>query len=848
MKSLIQTPKSCCVFCSWRAGFGLAAAVVVGFFSAIPVTASSELSGRSRFVTPQRCNAIRAKIENEAWAEEALARRKERVDKYVAKVQEEPDWAFSRLAMNWDTHYEQAIVEGGLTIGGDGRAPVPTPRTNGSRKPLAYKHSPYKRPSIEQMRPYNDKGGKMWLQHKKTGEFEWGDSSKLEEIPRRINTALMQLAENAAFLYWVTGDQRYAEFAAPILWVYMRGVAHMKPPRFTGKVDGGKPTSYLRKTSGLVDHQVIHDNTIDHAPLVYIYVRDYIEKRDDMDCGIIESGIKKFADRVIENGLYGLHNWNQIQASKIAKCGLALQDNDAYADGKGSSYYMNVVVNAQEMAPEGKHWRQTGLIQVIEKGYHPETALPPELGSYGRGNASKILRVAWLLPEEQRDKIYNHPVMKRVVFAQLQETYPSGYNVLVGVAGRGRVNSGAAELLLAHALQQGNSETAAKLSALLHREMEADAYRVQPQRSLNPFHPPSVDELPDPAPWEAVWQPPATFNAKPHNLVMMRSLPENRKSDYAITAAMYGSGSKARQTHQNGLAIELFGAGHILGLDPGIGGGRHGVKHNQYYKLPPAHNTVVVSGQSHGGGDMTIHRVEPPFEDNARATAADFVYIQGGYREGQPAFTQQRTLALVRIDQETAFFFEVFRSELNESRPGEYHDFFYHNQGDQLIVSDGSEKTLPLERSRMLTSEKGNQGAYDWFKKERSADHEGDLHAEWPLQVPDSCNVVMDLLMPGSEERRIFTVDAPNTRVDHGYGPKSLWRQPLPTLVVRQHGEAWDRPFVVVYAPRQNDQPRTVRSLQATGQNAWRVQGDGWAAELELKGEELACTIHQHEG
>ena len=46
----------------------------------------------------------------------------------------------------------------------------------------------------------------------------------------RINVEIMALAADAAFLYWVTGEEQYAEFALPILWTYMNGLSHSDKP------------------------------------------------------------------------------------------------------------------------------------------------------------------------------------------------------------------------------------------------------------------------------------------------------------------------------------------------------------------------------------------------------------------------------------------------------------------------------------------------------------------------------------------------------------------------------------------------------------------------------------------
>ena len=53
--------------------------------------------------------------------------------------------------------------------------------------------------------------------------------------------------------------------------------------------------------------------------------------------------------------------------------------------------------------------------------------------------------------------------------------------------------------------------------------------------------------------------------------------------------------------------------------------------------------------------------------------------------------------------------------------------------------------------------------------------------------------------MKGYEQRQIFTVNAPYSRALHQESvPEALYHKPLPTLVVRQTGEAKTRPFVAI--------------------------------------------------
>ena len=65
---------------------------------------------------------------------------------------------------------------------------------------------------------------------------------------------------------------------------------------------------------------------------------------------------------------------------------------------------------------------------------------------------------------------------------------------------------------------------------------------------------------------------------------------------HSLGAALYGT--NGGHIHQNGMAIELYGAGYILGADPGRGASYWTADHHEYYMSPIAHNTVIVNGNS----------------------------------------------------------------------------------------------------------------------------------------------------------------------------------------------------------------------------------------------------------
>jgi hypothetical protein len=574
-----------------------------GVWAGVVLSGAVVFAGHPQLLTTaDQHDAIVQKVENVAWAKSAFTKLQKRMDGYVAKTQADPQWAVSRLAMNWDTHYVTPITKGSRTIRGEGRAEVPTPRFAGARdwKTDFVRHTP-----IEKLKPFNDKDGLILLVNEKSGKEEWVHPSMTGHAIERINNELMALAADAAFLYWVTGDETYADFAAPILWTYMNGLAHSKKPVILDK-DGGP-----ERIIGTSSYEVIHDGILHSVAVAYDYLYDYIQKDDSIDGMVIEQGIKRFVDRIIAGG-GRTGNWNLHQAMKIAYGGMVLGPNAAYEDGKGRAYYVDVALNAD--LPH-----QWGVTHVIREGYDQKTAIWPEAPGYAFGTTANIVEIASLLSSDPSGrKALENPLLKKAVLDQLKQTYPTGHSHAMGDTSYARIDARAAELMLSWSLTENDEEAVQKFSALLRGEVASGKYDRNAHDSLLALTRYAA-ELPEGNP-DALKKTP-TYFAEPINLVMLESLSGTDDVRYALGATMFGT--KGGHMHSNGLAVELYGAGYVLGFDSGRGSSYWQPDHNEYYRQAPAHNTVIVNGDSkyasHGNGTiaMQVEHVEPAFDQSA---------------------------------------------------------------------------------------------------------------------------------------------------------------------------------------------------------------------------------------
>lgn len=760
-------------------------------------------------IRAEQRDEIRAKVEDVAWVNRAFQAIQKRVDVVADKVEEDPDWLVSRLMMNWETRYTLPVTRDSKWIGGEGRAPVPTPRFAGARDWNSDYGVP---PKIEDWKEYNGRGDDVRLWNPEEKSWAWVHPSQTGRVIESVNLHIMKIAAEAAFLHWVTGEERYAKVALPVLWTYMDGFQHVLPPRIED------PDSGSAKIIGTTSFEVIHEDILMRISECYDFIHPYLVE-SGKDSEVIQRGIKRMVDRIIEGGLRE-GNWNLFQAKMITHGALVLEPNEHYSDGRGRGYYVDVVLHADQPS-------QLGLIQVVEEGYDPETAIWPEAPGYGFETTASILGIANLLALEPGGReLLDHPQLERAMLVQAELVHPNGLSIGLGDTTNVRINMEALELLISAARKLGKEEQERRLTALLMKEITTKRYMRWKQATLLAVTG-YVAELHDVVPYAP--EPMRTFWAAPLNVLMMHLDGDDPASD--LSAAMYGTAGG--HAHANGLAIELYGAGHILAPDPGRGVSYWQSDQRHYYSRMAAHNTVIPNGYAiyspEGPGQlaMEVMAVEP--ETGASGLSERIGFAQASFKHLRPATDQRRTLAVVRIDGHTGFYFDVFRSRMEDQKKERYHDFLYHGQAQKVELMDHDGVGLSLKRCELLGEEHGHLPGYDFFQEERSVGFDGGFRARFPLEFADGSTSTMDMWMLASEERQIFTMEAPQNRAIRRGLPKELESLPMPTVIVRQHGEAWRRPFSAVYEPYFKEEgawiQRVIRLEGDTGMVAMCVEG-----------------------
>ena len=281
------------------------------------------------------------------------------------------------------------------------------------------------------------------------------------------------------------------------------------------------------------------------------------------------------------------------------------------------------------------------------------------------------------------------------------------------------------------------------------------------------------------------------------------------------------NGSEGNHMHANGISMELYGKGYVLGPDAGIGLFLYsGLDYAEYYSQFPSHNTVCVDGISSYPVMKSNHSFDllscfPASAEPGKAFTS-VTYSNLYFREPESRADQTRMMSIVTTGAETGYYVDVFRSR-KEKGGDKMHDYFYHNLGQTLTLTAADGSDLNLQPTEELAFAGAHLYAYSYLYDKKVAATNKDVKATFTIDMKDKDgdDIYMNLWMKGEPDREVFTALAPMTE---GLSrtpnmPYNIKEQPTLTFVARQHGEAWNRPFVSIYEPSTKKEPSAIQSV-----------------------------------
>lgn len=719
---------------------------------------------------------VKEKIEQCAWAREAYQRLKDRVDPYVERHRTDPQWIVSRIAMYWKEgeRYTQCYLKNETWERGEGNAPVPTVRMPGMRTWNKFYNVP-----LEERPPYNETGD-MW------GISRIDPSAPKVLVPykesghmiRSNNVEILTLAEEASFLYWVTEEEKYAAFATDIFNAWLVGTYYMNPildPDQSSKGKGGyEPGGIL----GYYDYEQIHDDLALHAAAIYDFTYDYLLRHphphlQNMDKALPEVAgtvFKRFIDiGFIRGGKTG--NWNVNGWNMLLRPILALEENEAYPDGKGRSYYLHYLTT--ESTP------YHDAIPDILKTYDPVTGLWPESPGYSFGTITMLLEFSTLLKRCGIDILADNPIMQKAALAVFPWMDERANMIVFGDSRGGAANFGTFEHLLAYYEQTGDTKNSARVAAALETGIENGAYKREDADWTGLCtYVPRLPEMNGGNEQERMSYSPH------HRLVTMKS----EKDQENLMAVLYG-GRDGYHLTPNGLALQLYGFGYALAPDAS-GYESYWSKDKQYHQSATGSNTILPG---YADGDIVIRAMEPSVDAGSFVNAQalnphiNFCDMEAGEK--------RRAVVLVKTTSDKGYYVDIFRSNQPDN------DYLFHNVGTSLDLQDAAGNLFSLTETERMDKTYGE--GYHWFKKLRKIACSDDFRAVWNITSGEQ-PLSMQMWMTGAQGRELYAMETPYTTLQQGLTPENVSMAPsvTPALLVRQQGNnAWSSPFMAVFEP-----------------------------------------------
>ncbi|WP_298495802.1 heparinase II/III family protein [uncultured Algibacter sp.] len=643
----------------------------------------------------------------------------------------------------------------------------------------------------------------------KTDHIENGVHKNLDNAtdeewkPAELLIKNLQVALDCSMIYYVTQDEKYAYVASSILYSFIKSVQKAELSNWYSR--GG----WLFPYDGFREVRVIGYK----LPLIYDFVYPYIQnggksldiiKGDKVDFPFNEAQnvFRTYADITINYGHTG-SNHSVLEAPSLVYNALAMDDKKERE--KLLSYFLTENTKNQD------------ALNVMAKNYKEKGDIWPETSQYLNHSTAILTKLmlvvnrfnpALKLSQEYPNILHALPRLDYFV-------YPNNELVRWGDGHRkGKAPYEAIDHAYALAKMDGSTDIIDKMGPILNRVFENGNYKRSDMESVFLLNSEVEGNSND-------FQLPRTDRVYHAGIVMQRNPSSTNKPEDGLMC--FVGGAHMVHGHAEGMNIELYGEGQVLGVDNGRGKYAKDI-HENYSRIFAAHNTVIVNGSSQGEGGWsnlginTVEVVSMEPQVGAKGISQYHSFSQTTFEDNggsKAEAMQERTLALIRTSPTTGYYVDVFRSK--SKLPNQFHDYLYHNIGDTLAFENNNMafKSTP-EKYNQSANAKWDRGTYrnpgwHFFKYVKtSRPYNEAVKATFNVEQLHAGSIYMQLHIPGFENREYTQVKAPHTFE----APKPYDTLPTPTLVIRNRGAAWDKPFVVVYEAYSQKETPTISSVE----------------------------------
>lgn len=761
-------------------------------------------------------------IKKEKWAKDVFDGLTLRVERYSSKG---PEWLTSRLQMYWKSHSTDVYIRGEYYdhAGGE-KAPAPTVMYTGSRSHATI----YRRPKLEDITPYHEDSKGMYLANTslKGEPFEWASISKTGRMIESINSEIVGIARDAAFLWWLTGKEEYASMATSVFDTYMTGIYYRNVPI---DLNNGHQQTLV----GMSSFEVIHEDIIKSLVPLYDFLYQYLYNTRPDKMQIYASAFKKWAENIIANGVPH-NNWNLMQARYVMDIALILEDNSHYADGKGREYYIDYIINQSSI-------RQWSLKQLAEYGYDSNTGIWAECPGYSSVVIGDYAQFVNLFDRNLgRDLTKDIPVISKAVSAMPQYLFPNMMQVGFGDTHPSYLRTDIFKYMIANAQQHGKKDEEEHFTRMLklfdsNAEKHSDGQGKMPVAVTSFFSDKPLKLNPKTKAGKIDDYVTPSFYAPNVSWLVQRNGMDKQNS---LMISL--NGSDGNHMHANGISMELYGKGYPLAPDAGIGLTLYsGLDYLEYYSQFPSHNTVCVDGISSypvmkSNHAFKVKNLYP--ESGVKVPYQPVSYSEVYFREPESYSDQTRLNGIINTSDSTGYYVDIFRSKKVEGGD-KMHDYFYHNMGQVMTLKAADGTDLNLQPTQELAFAGAHLYAYSYIYDKKSAKTDKDIKAEYTINMPDKNDITMNMWMKGETDREVFSALSPMTegisRIKDM--PYDIKKQPTLTFVARQKGEAWTRPFVSIFEPVTKSSPSVISSVEYPKVNSNSNADSNIAIKVNLK-------------